>query len=259
MGYDALATVPDDQLLHLLNMIGLQHARLRVFRSLSEQIILWEAERLDPLDLSNDELVEVIATSVDGAGYKLSQCAALYAKGYHCGIIPVDSGMADMLGPCLGLRLPRGNRRHEVMRRHLEHEVKRCPDAYRALIAATGYGETIQPPRSVPPTWWVHLILVYFKRAFCNRRSPDACPLRDDLPSIGRMCEPQHEDRRLGALLTGDTPSRRPGADEPEVGEVRPSLVSSEQLDWKGRAAWPVLTGLSGGEGRRPPTPAGAG
>jgi hypothetical protein len=209
IGYEALTAAPDQQVLDLLQTIGLQHSRLRVFRSLSQQIHHWKVGNVNPVELSNDGLVETIVTSVDGAGYKLAQCAALYAKGYHCGIIPVDSGMADMLGPCLGLKLPRGGYRHEAMRKKLEAEVLQQPNAFRALPGATGYSQLIRVPVDQPPTWWVHLVLVYFKRSYCNRMSPEGCPFRPALPAIGRMCEPRAKQRRPGAywasFRTSDT------------------------------------------------------
>jgi hypothetical protein len=58
---------------------------------------------------------------VKGAGYKVAQCAILYAKGYHCGIFPVGSGMKDMLGPCIGFELPKGALAHNIMRKQIEH------------------------------------------------------------------------------------------------------------------------------------------
>ena len=43
------------------------------------------------------------------------------------------------------------------------------------------------------PIWWTHLVMIYFKRLFCNNKNPDACPLRKSNKTkdrIGSMCSP---------------------------------------------------------------------
>jgi hypothetical protein len=117
-------------------------------RSLRQAAIVvgLELDGTVPTRTPNDTLIQQLADQVLGAGFKVAQCAALYAKGYHCGIIPVDSGMAQLLGPCIGMRLPSGTHGHEVMRRHLERLVCRFPETLRAIATATGYDRELTLP-----------------------------------------------------------------------------------------------------------------
>jgi hypothetical protein len=191
VSFDALCELSDAELARLLRPIGLTAGRIAYLRSLAALIHRWDDADTVPTRMPNDTLIQQIADQVLGAGFKVAQCAALYAKGYHCGIIPVDSGMVQLLGPCIGMRLPSGTHGHEVMRRHLERLVCRFPETLRAIATATGYDREITLPISAPPTWWVHLVLIYFKRRFCNQHQLSACPFRNH-PSlsgqIGTMC-----------------------------------------------------------------------
>ncbi|MEV0177236.1 hypothetical protein AB0I00_39830 [Streptomyces sp. NPDC050803] len=109
-----------------------------------------------------------------GASYKIAQCAALYARGYHCGIIPVDSGMVTKLTPALGFTLPSGPAAHEHLRTLLEHAVARHTDALRTLAA----DQDVTIPAEAAPAWWTHLTLIYFKRLYLNRPPARPCPCR---------------------------------------------------------------------------------
>lgn len=191
-GYDALVDMPDDEALELVKSIGLAASRVRYMRSVIAYLESsgMTKEKLDTTP--NDVLVKDFAGSVNGAGYKVAQCAVLYAKGYHCGIFPVDSGMKEMLGPCLGIQLPSGPISHEIMRRKIEILIRERSAEYRQLAFNLGYG-SLSIPDEVPPIWWVHLVLIYFKRQYCNRHTPQLCPLRRSaLTAIrtGSMCAP---------------------------------------------------------------------
>jgi len=190
-GYDGFCELSDADLARLLRPIGLTTARIAYLRSLAALIRCWDDAGIVPTTVPNDTLIQQIADQVQGAGFKVAQCAALYAKGYHCGIIPVDSGMVQLLGPCIGMRLPSGAHGHEIMRRHLERLVCRFPETFRAIATTTGYDRELTLPISAPPTWWVHLVLIYFKRRFCNQHQPSACPFRRHpllAGQIGTMC-----------------------------------------------------------------------
>jgi endonuclease III-like uncharacterized protein len=194
LGYDQLCTLPDDEIEQVVASIGLARTRCTYFRSV--QSFLQQSElTLEALHASkNDVLIEQFAANVTGAGYKVAQCAILYAKGYHCGIFPVDSGMKDMLGPCLGLSLPRTPIAHEIMRQHLEGLLQTHASSYLQLARELEYG-TLALPHDSAPVWWAHLVLIYFKRQFCNVHHPHLCPLRLDQEigsSIGTMCDRSH-------------------------------------------------------------------
>lgn len=190
--YDILSRLSDAQLARLLRPIGLTSMRITYLRSLAKLIRCWERSGVVPTLLANDTLIGQIADQVEGAGFKVAQCAALYAKGYHCGIIPVDSGMVQLLAPCIGMRLPRDASAHEVVRRHLERWVRHSPQTFRAIAVTTGHHHQLTLPADAPPTWWVHLVLVYFKRRFCNQHQPCACPFRGHralVGQVGTMCD----------------------------------------------------------------------
>jgi hypothetical protein len=129
-----------------------------------------------------DEVVASVVTGVHGAGYNTAQCAVLYGRGYHCGIIPVDSGMVSRLAPCLDITLAAGAIAYEQLRRLLQSCTTAQADGYRELAARLGY--RIHIPQNAVPTWFVHLLLIYFKRLYLNRPGPGLCPSRPTCPKL---------------------------------------------------------------------------
>ena len=198
IGYRKLCNLSDTELEQLIKPLGLINSRKQYLRSISTFIKGLEEKGKDPAHIPSDDLIRAIVESVKGAGYKVAQCAVLYAKGYHCGVFPVDSGMKDLLGPCIGLDLPKYNPlAHEIMRKHIENILQRHASDYHALAMQLGYRE-LNIPKNKPPVWWVHLVLIYFKRLYCNKKRPDSCPLRRN-PKIsgyiGSMCDREHPRR----------------------------------------------------------------
>lgn len=194
LGYDRLSTMSDEDLTDVVAPIGLPQTRIGYLRSVKQFLDSSGIDMTLLQETENDALINLFAERVKGSGYKVAQCAMLYAKGYHCGIFPVDSGMKDMLGPCLGLALPKGPIGHEVMRKQIEQTLNGQPEAYYALAQQLGYG-SLQLPTDRAPTWWAHLALIYFKRRYCNMHTPHFCPLRADVKigaGIGTMCDRQH-------------------------------------------------------------------
>lgn len=190
-GYDTLVHMSAPELQNLIGSLGLFESRRQYLSSLQSFLDSMTQRGISVIDLPADELIRLIAQEVKGANFKVAQCAALYAKGYHCGIFPVDSGMKDMLGPCLGLRLPSGPFAHEVMRQHIEKLVNGMPHELVSLAKQSGYTE-LNIPQNQAPMWWAHLVLIYFKRIFCNKKEPSVCPLRKDsrtARNLGAMCD----------------------------------------------------------------------
>lgn len=191
IGYDDLCKMSDAELHDLIGSLGLFNARNQYLRSLAKFIEEFLSGTMLLPEIPNDKLIEVFAKKVRGASYKVAQCATLYAKGYHCGIFPVDSGMKDMLGPCLGLRLPSTAIAHEIMRKQVEKILNAYSREYYQLAVQTGY-ENLSFPKGKAPIWWAHLVLIYFKRLYCNKKNPYQCPLRTN-PKIGKylgsMCD----------------------------------------------------------------------
>jgi endonuclease III len=188
-GWERLTALDDEPLRRLVHPIGLGSARIRYLRSLARFIDRAGVSGTDLATAHPDDLIASITTGVDGAGYNTAQCAVLYARGYHCGVIPVDSGMVTKLAPVLGVNLPAGTAGYEQLRQLLQLSVLAQADAYRELAAHLGYRVTI-PPGS-PPTWFAHLVLIYFKRLHLNRPRPQLCPRRPACPQLfGCGCQP---------------------------------------------------------------------
>lgn len=167
IGWEKLVAHDDETILAIVAPLGLGASRIKYLRSLAVFVDNSDGEAR-VFQRSNDDAIEDFQSMVEGAGYKVAQCAVLYAKGYHCGIIPIDSGMAEMLTPLIPQQLPTGPIRHEIIRKWME----------RAAVAASSElhdlaGETdtyLGIDRQTPPTWWVHLLLIYYKRLYWNRR-----------------------------------------------------------------------------------------
>ncbi len=191
IGYESLCRMSDEDLENIVGPLGLFTARRDYLKSLKQFVDELKDQAVSPFEISNDDLIDMFARRVRGANYKVAQCAVLYAKGYHCGIFPVDSGMKDMLGPCLGLHLPRGPVAHEIMRKHIETILNTNSTDYYNLALRTGYGE-LSIAENIAPIWWAHLVLIYFKRLYCNKKNPIQCPLRSDSnigECVGAMCD----------------------------------------------------------------------
>ena len=182
-GFDHLVGLSDTNLIDLVRPLGLPSSRIRYLRSLT--VFLNQAH--NAATATTDVLIEQFATGVDQASYKVAQCAVLYAHGYHCGVIPVDSGMITRLAPVLGLQVGGGPIAHEQMRRALEAAVSDNPEHYRRLAGDLGYRVTI--PADATPTWWLHLVLIYFKRRYLNRTHPQLCAHR---PVCSRVLDCTH-------------------------------------------------------------------
>ncbi|MFE9424301.1 hypothetical protein ACFYNO_15185 [Kitasatospora sp. NPDC006697] len=195
-GFDKLIAATDTELTELVRPLGLPQTRIDYLHSLAGLLQNWEQEGIDPTSsaASSDELIGDFAGRVRGASYKVAQCALLTARGYHCGIIPVDSGMVTKLAPALGIALPLGAVAHERMRHVLEAAVHARAADFRALIAEHEY--RVNVPDDVEPTWWVHLVLIYFKRLYLNGPSPRLCRNR---PVCTKIVDCTHRARELRA------------------------------------------------------------
>ncbi|MGH3856447.1 MAG: hypothetical protein ACRDR6_23760 [Pseudonocardiaceae bacterium] len=173
LGFEELVALDDGELTRLVRPLGLPVARIGYLRSLTDFIA---RERDSLLAGDPDSLIQRLAVQVHHASFKVAQCAVLYARGYHCGIIPVDAGMVTRLGPALGVALPRTPMAHEILRRVLQRCVTDRARDYRELIEQNGYHINI--PTAAEPTWWMHLVLIYFKRLHLNRPDMRLCPCR---------------------------------------------------------------------------------
>lgn len=174
LGFDQLVAASDEELRGWVRPIGLPTTRITYLTSLAAFLDRLAAEGVDIRSGRADEMISLFVAEVDQASFKVAQCAVLYARGYHCGIIPVDSGMVTKLAPAVGISLSGGPIAHEEMRLLLQDCVADRAEDY--LRLAKRHAVTIPP--GAAPTWWVHLVLIYFKRLFLNRPSPRLCALR---------------------------------------------------------------------------------
>lgn len=179
IGYQGLKSLDKSEFLTIVKSLGLGVTRWNYWRSVREFCEKYPDSDAEPLEiqrLSNDEAILLIKTQIKGAGYKVAQCSTLYMRGYHCGIIPIDSGMKEMMGPCLGFRASKGTIGHEIMRKQVEDLAKHLD--YPKLLTKAGYHEILSSmEKGAINTWWVHLVLIYYKRTFCNRHDVANCPL----------------------------------------------------------------------------------
>jgi hypothetical protein len=176
LGWSALVALNDADLTALVRPLGLISSRIGYLRSLAGFLHRADTEGTDLTMLDTADLIEMLAAGVRGAGYKVAQCATLYARGYHCGVIPVDSGMVSKLAPFLGLRLDSGPGAHEQFRNLLEAAVTGMAGRYRELTDGLSY--RVRIPDDADPTWFAHLVLIYFKRLYLNQPGPRLCPRR---------------------------------------------------------------------------------
>lgn len=169
--FEEIKQMSKDRLIDIIKGLGLSNARYKYLSSMINFIDLYK-KRL--LTMPNNDLINLIAENVNGASYKVAQCCVLYIKGYYCGIMPVDSGMKDIELPCIGFNEYRNSQGHDVLRKQLEALAK--DNNMEDIIKQNGY-KSLNIPDYNNATWWTHLVLIYFKRHYCNKHKPNNCPL----------------------------------------------------------------------------------
>ena len=172
--YEQVKSVSDDILIEILKPLGLINNRLKFLRSMIDYLERYKSDN-EFFEKSDLEIINDIDKYVVGASFKVGQCCVLYARGYYCGIMPVDSGMRDMLAPCLGFKTGKKTIDHETVRLQMEKIAKDYD--WRSIAKELGYDKKIKLPNDIPLTWWLHLVLINYKRYFCNNHKPNNCPL----------------------------------------------------------------------------------
>lgn len=169
--YDEIKNMSRQELIDIIKGLGLSNTRYKFLSSMIEFI---KNNEVSLMEESNDVLIEKIAKNVNGASYKVAQCCVLYMRGYYCGIMPVDSGMKDVELPCMGFEKYNNAIGHDILRKQLQELVN--DNNLKEIIINNGYEELNIPDYS-NATWWSHLVLIYFKRHYCNKHNPENCPL----------------------------------------------------------------------------------
>lgn len=169
--YEEIKNMSRVELVNIIKGLGLFNTRYKFLSSMIEFI---ENNKLTLKKESNDVLIEKIAKNVNGASYKVAQCCVLYMRGYYCGIMPVDSGMKDIELPCIGFEKYNNAIGHDNLRKQLQLLIEN--NDLKEIIVSNGY-ENLNIPDYSNATWWAHLVLIYFKRHYCNKHNPKTCPL----------------------------------------------------------------------------------
>lgn len=171
--YDEIKNMTEDEIVNIIKGLGLSNTR---YKYLASMIAFIEKYDNEIKTLPNDELIKLIADNVSGASYKVAQCCVLYIRGYYSGIMPVDSGMKDVELPCLGFEQYKNAIGHDILRKELEALTKN--NDMEKIIKQNGY-EELKIDDYNNATWFCHLVLIYYKRYFCNKHNPNSCPLKD--------------------------------------------------------------------------------
>lgn len=173
--YEEIRNMSESEIINIIRGLGLSNTR---YKYLSSMINFIEKYDNEIKTLPNDELIKLIADNVNGASYKVAQCCVLYVRGYYSGIMPVDSGMKDVELPCLGFEQYKNALGHDILRKELEAQVK--DNNMEEIIKQNGY-EELKVEDYDNATWFCHLVLIYYKRYFCNKHNPENCPLRNQV------------------------------------------------------------------------------
>lgn len=169
--YDQIRIMKKEELINIIKSLGLSNTRYKYLESMMKFIYEYNDELFHK---PNDKLIKLIADKVSGASYKVAQCCVLYMKGYYCGIMPVDSGMKDVELPCIGFEKYNNALGHDILRKQLQELAK--DNDMKDIIIKNGY-EKLNIPDYKNATWWIHLVLIYFKRHYCNKHKSNECPL----------------------------------------------------------------------------------
>lgn len=173
--YDEIKNMTEEEIVNIIKGLGLSNTR---YKYLSSMINFIEKYDDEIKTLPSDELIRLIADNVTGASYKVAQCCVLYIRGYYSGIMPVDSGMKDVELPCLGFNQYKNALGHDILRKELEALIKN--NDMEDVIKKNNY-EDLNIEDYKNATWWSHLVLIYYKRYFCNKHNPENCPLRNNI------------------------------------------------------------------------------
>ncbi|MBQ9267296.1 MAG: hypothetical protein IJ217_03330 [Clostridia bacterium] len=169
--YSELSNMEKEKIITIIKPLGLSNARYNYIKSMINFVDEYQDELLN---FSNEELITLIAQKVKGASYKVAQCCTLYMKGYYCGIMPVDSGMKDIELPCMGFNYYKNDKGHEILRKELEDLVESVD--FNEMIKKSKF-DKFNIENKHHPTWLIHLILIYYKRLYCNKHKTKDCPL----------------------------------------------------------------------------------
>lgn len=185
--FEQICAMEPSELSNIIRPLGLTNGRITFINSMIEFI---EKNDNKLNELSNDELIDLIAKEVKGASYKVGECCTLYMRGYYCGVIPIDSGMKDLELPCMGFEYIKSAKGNKILSKQLKEIIER--NDFKKLIKENGYSD-LNIENIENPTWLIHLILIYYKRLYCNKHNPEKCELNKQ-KLTRRRCDRIGED-----------------------------------------------------------------
>lgn len=178
IGYDNICKLSDVDLFEILHPLGLFKTRIGYIRSMINFISNYGHMFNSWKD---DYFIEQIANKVSGASYKIGQCCVLYYRMYPNRIIPIDSGMKDILLPCLGFARVNGSYGHEKMRLELTELISVMTKEYLSITNLKFLNENNF-------YWWAHLSLIYYKRFYCNKKNTQNCIFHQNGIKVCHKC-----------------------------------------------------------------------
>ncbi|MCF8009007.1 MAG: hypothetical protein K9K32_04510 [Halanaerobiales bacterium] len=93
--YEELTNMSDNKIKRFFEHLGLQNKKLKYIKSVFDFLKKHDINVIKKYP--SEQLINLIKNKIQQAGYKVGQCATLYLKGYHSGVMPVDSGMNNLL------------------------------------------------------------------------------------------------------------------------------------------------------------------
>ena len=167
MTFDEFVTLSKKKKTEILKPLGLINSRINYVDSMAQ--FIKDNPNMDRF--SDDEFMKKVSKNVKGASYKVAQCALLYRRGYPNEIMPVDSGLKDVMLPCIGYPKQKAGYGHEIARKLLEKDIGQINklnfiENNKMNITAYQFN------------WWAHLSLIYYKRACCNKKKLTACTIK---------------------------------------------------------------------------------
>lgn len=202
IGSVRLGQMSEAEFCDLVRPIGLGDARWQLWCALME--LDKEVGGVASLkQLENDDLIKFLQEKVKGVGYKVAQAMVVCLKGYYCGVFIVDSGLKDIFASCIGITPRRGPIGHEDVRVLFERAISEMGVERVAGVAwSTEIQQAILKGGIGASVWFAHLILIYFKRLYCNKAKADVCPLAtsaDASLTCNRVCLKRRRLRTVGA------------------------------------------------------------
>jgi len=186
--FEELYQMQDKKIIKIIKPLGLANTRIKFLKTMCEYLI--SRTKKEIFEANEEVIIEDIVQNVHGASYKVAQCCLLYAKSYFCGIFPIDSGMKDVLLPCLGFNQYGPGKGHEQLRKEITKTILKDLDNFteELEIRYPIFLSNNSNSKADIVIWWSHLVMIYFKRVNCNKKRGTSCTLYQNMNCIKLSC-----------------------------------------------------------------------